>query len=172
MNKRLLVKGIALLSFTVSVASANVPEGVEAERPAAAPALQEARQRAATGETSIPAPFLDGLRLKSPLESPVYLIMHSQRRHIPSPAIYNALFKPSCTIAEELLVTFIDAGPPLTDGVLLQAESNGVQYLYAYGHKHHITSPGVMVKFCFDATKMVVIKDSILAYIPDGPPLV
>ncbi len=172
MKKGLLFKAVALLSLAVSAASANVPNGMETDPQAQLQARRSSLQEAADADTSIVAPDLDGLLMKSPFSSPIYLIMHGRRHHIPSPATYNALFKSSCKVYDELLISTIEEGQPLSVGAaLLQGDESGAQYLYTNGHKHHISSPDVRVKYCFDPSKILVIKDSILAFIPDGLPL-
>jgi hypothetical protein len=117
---------------------------------------------------------LDGLRMQTPGDAPIYLIDQGQKRRIADPATYNGLFRDSWGIIYSSEVSELDDGPDVAAGTrLVQASGDSAIYLVdvALGVKRHIKDPGTMDRYYFGGGQVQSITLTQLAAYTDGSPI-
>jgi hypothetical protein len=132
-------------------------------------AREEVSLGIATAEFGSPRPELNGLRVKVPGRPEVYLMDQGYRRWVPNPATYNSLFRDWNGIREELAVTDIPVGTPVTDGAILARGSGTAPvYLIDGGVKRWVTSPAAMDRYYFNWQTVYNVPLVLLQNIPAG----
>lgn len=120
------------------------------------------------------ASALNGARIQVPNTPEIWLIYHGMRRHIVSPAVYQALFSSGEGIIELESVDQILRGPDLNDGTCLIQDENGGPIFLLTGfpdtevRKHNIISYDTFQDFAFDMSKVVRLPSLVVAGIPVG----
>jgi hypothetical protein len=117
--------------------------------------VQSFASRAESLTSAVPRPDLNGVRLKAPNNSAIYVVIDGYRRWIPDPGTYNNLFRNWDGILVVTNIPDIAVAEPLSSGaVLARATGSDPIYLISNGVKRHITSPSVMGKYNFDMNKV------------------
>ena len=129
-----------------------------------------AKAAAAPADVLAPRPDLNGLRVKLPHRSEIYLILDGCRRWIPSPAAYNRLFRDWNGVVVDIDIDEIPLAAPLSDGaVLIKGDGTAPVYLVSNNVKRWITSPAAMDKYYFNWSKIQVVAPILVNNIPTGP---
>ncbi|MDB4778389.1 hypothetical protein OAG68_02925 [bacterium] len=131
---------LAKLFFAMAIAS-GVTSGTPANCDASPPAFDT------TEKTK--RPDLNGVRVKTAASPDIYLIVDGELRHIPSPEIYDRLFKSWDGIVVDNNIDRIVMGKPLTDAVLIKGSNSPDVFLLDRGVKRHISSPATMSHYNF-----------------------
>lgn len=120
---------------------------------------------------------LNGLRIRLPGTSPIYLVDMGKKRHIPNPVVYNELFSTWDGVIEDLDVDEVETADPIPETAILfrLVESPKVYLLDGKpGHytKRHIVNPAVMDHYRFNWNRIHVWNVPLdVLNIPDGPPI-
>jgi hypothetical protein len=125
---------------------------------------------ATVGITPEPAPQLNGLLLQLPGAAPVYLVLNSFRRWVPSPVTLDRLFVPGRKIISDLGIGTVSEGPALSvNAVLAKADNSDRIYLVTNGVKMWIPSPDIFNRYQFNSSKVVTVPSILIESIPNGP---
>jgi hypothetical protein len=125
---------------------------------------------APVGITPEPAPQLNGLLLQLPGAAPIYLVLNSFRRWIPSPATMAALFVPNPNVIKDIGIGTVSEGPALSaNAVLAKADNSERVYLVTNGIKMWIPSPDIFNRYQFNWNKVVTVPSILMESIPNGP---
>lgn len=120
---------------------------------------------------------LNGLRIKLPGQTAIYLMDLGKKRHIPNMQVYKELFLPDQKIVEDINIDDIPTSTPIPETTILfkVAESPKVFLLDNVPPnqvKRHITSMDVIerYKFNWDHIHVWDVPLNALRY-PDGVPI-
>ena len=119
----------------------------------------------------LPRPDLAGRRVRSPGELAVYVVDPSgYRRWIPTPVIYNRLFRNWKGIVEDLNLHGIAHRSALTRSTML-VRGNGAEPVYVVdrGQKRKIVRSETMEKYWFSSNRIFAVRQSLLDAIASGP---
>lgn len=112
---------------------------------------------------------LNGVRIKSPSDSRIYLVDNGVLRHIPNPETYNNLFRNWDNIVIDPHIDQISMGHPISNGAILaKSATYDNVFLIDEGTKRWITSPSTMDKYNFDWGKVFILPNILLQSIPNG----
>ena len=120
---------------------------------------------------------LNGLRVRLPGSSPIYLIDLGKRRHIPNPQVYHQLFSTWEGVIDDIDVDEIQLGDPIPEtAVLFRCADSPKTFLLDRNPpnqvKRHIVAPAVMDRYKFDWAKVQVWNVPLSAIVyPDGDPI-
>jgi hypothetical protein len=118
---------------------------------------------------------INGLRLQVPASAPIYMVDMGKIRWIPSPQVYDQLFRDSNGIIQDIDTCEIEKGDPIPETAMLFRciDSPKVFLLdgqFPHQTKRWITSPDVMNRYNFDWNKITVFNTPLDAIkYPDGP---
>ena len=118
-------------------------------------------------------PDLNGLRFQEPGQVAIYLIDgEGQKRHIPDPPTYDALFRTWEGVQQNVPLSEVDLGVTITPGaVLAMGKARPEVYLIDHGQKRHVVNPASMDKYHF-RWPTTEIDQIILDSIPSGNPII
>ena len=118
---------------------------------------------------------LDGLRVRGPLTSQVWLIFNGMRHYITSPAAYDALF---CDLAirDVADLDVVLRGPDLIDGTALIRGGNGHIFLVTAVaaneiRRFHIVDWATFQALGFDVDLVRDVPDIVISAIRCAPPI-
>ena len=122
-------------------------------------------------------PDLDGLRLYSPTDDKVWLMIHGRRKLIVNSAVYESLFFETENLYACNEISSIEEGSPLNEDTCL-AKGVGRHEIYLITgspqlsiRKYHITNFETFADYCFDASKVQQVPSIVIDGIPEGKPI-
>lgn len=122
-------------------------------------------------------PDLDGLRLYSPEDDKVWLMIHGCRQLIASARVYENLFHETENLYACDDIVNIKEGVPLNeDTCLIRGEGRHEIYLVAGAsplsiRKYHIPNFETFIDYGFDETKVRQVPSIVVDGLPEGKPL-
>lgn len=118
---------------------------------------------------------LNGVRVRLPGTSPIYLVDLGKKRHIPNPQVYNTLFADWNNIAVDANIDAITTGDSIPETAMLFRCYDSPKVFLLDGKspnqvKRHIVSPAVMDHYNFNWKQIQVWNVPLnVIGIPDGP---
>lgn len=126
----------------------------------------------------LPRHDLDGRRLIEPGTPEVWLVVRGERRHVPSTAIYDALWSETTGLVAFEGVEWITRGPDLAEGTCLVRPDGGLSiHLLAKSDtgavlRHFIPTYESLVDFGFDEAKVRNVPPLVIEGLQEGFDLV
>lgn len=153
--------------------TASNASGAEQERAASGDpsTILENAKAEHSSSSAITVEEMNGYLFRMPGSPNIYLVMDGKRRRIAGTDLLDRLFLSTCTIWENPYSAIIEEGLPLADAYLVKGLPSSAISMFVDGKIRYIASMAIVSKYCFDTSKALAVPDSLLIYVPKGPPL-